>query len=312
MANLEAGLKVIFADRTLVRWPHDMEIEQIRKDGSTVWTEVRVTVMRTPDGTPIGFLGITRDISKRKAAEEALRELKANLERMVAERTRELTLANERLREEVAARARAVEALARSEARFRAMNENAGDIVSIVDRDLVMRYQSPSARRILGYEPHEQVGRNGGEFIHPDDAPASPRRWDALRNPLGGACEYATATRTATMSSSSRRATSCPTGGRAASSSSIPRHDRATPRGGDGADGAARVGGVSPAASPTTSTTSSPSSRQPSLARRTPARLLARADGGRTACARRAISPPNSSPSPAAVRRSGGPPRSPR
>ncbi len=48
------------------------ELEQPCKDGSTVWTEVISNVMRNQAGDFIGILGVTRDITKRKQAEETL------------------------------------------------------------------------------------------------------------------------------------------------------------------------------------------------------------------------------------------------
>jgi PAS domain S-box-containing protein len=56
--------------------PHTwtIELEQRRKDGSTVWTEVRTSVMRDDEGRPTGIFGITRDITERKQAEKTLRD----------------------------------------------------------------------------------------------------------------------------------------------------------------------------------------------------------------------------------------------
>ena len=51
-----------------------MEIEYYRKDGSTVWMENIVNAIRDSDGTIIGMHGVSRDITERKQAEEALRE----------------------------------------------------------------------------------------------------------------------------------------------------------------------------------------------------------------------------------------------
>jgi len=51
-----------------------LELELRCKDGSTVWTEMSITGIRDPDGRAVGFLGVTRDITERKRAEEALRE----------------------------------------------------------------------------------------------------------------------------------------------------------------------------------------------------------------------------------------------
>ena len=83
----------------------------------------------------------------------------SELERLVAERTRELVAANE-----VTERA-----LRESEARFRALIENSLDITAIVDAESVMRYLSPSIERILGYAPEELIGTTSLELVHPDD-----------------------------------------------------------------------------------------------------------------------------------------------
>ncbi len=45
-----------------------LELEQYRKDGSTIWTEVKMTFLRD-NGQPFGILGVTRDISERKRVE---------------------------------------------------------------------------------------------------------------------------------------------------------------------------------------------------------------------------------------------------
>ncbi len=45
-----------------------------RKDGSDVWVDVRRTLMHDTDGTPIGYIGVSKDITLRKRAEEQLRQ----------------------------------------------------------------------------------------------------------------------------------------------------------------------------------------------------------------------------------------------
>ena len=57
-----------------------LELEQVRKDGTILWTEHKMTFLRDNDNRPIGILGITRDISKRRQTEEALRKSKLELE----------------------------------------------------------------------------------------------------------------------------------------------------------------------------------------------------------------------------------------
>ncbi len=51
------------------------EVEQARKDGSTVWTEDRISSLRNAAGDVIGLLGVTRDISAQKLAQAKLQRL---------------------------------------------------------------------------------------------------------------------------------------------------------------------------------------------------------------------------------------------
>ncbi len=62
-----------------------------------------------------------------------------------------------------------LEALRKSERKFRTYLENASDLIVIVDINRIVRYTSPSLKRILGYEPEEIVGRMVS-FVYPDDA----------------------------------------------------------------------------------------------------------------------------------------------
>jgi PAS domain S-box-containing protein/putative nucleotidyltransferase with HDIG domain len=50
-----------------------IEIEVLRKDGTTVWTEVQLSMIRDENNKPTGILGVTRDITEHKKAEEALK-----------------------------------------------------------------------------------------------------------------------------------------------------------------------------------------------------------------------------------------------
>ncbi|MBT8490391.1 MAG: PAS domain S-box protein [Deltaproteobacteria bacterium] len=57
-----------------------MELELNCKDGSTIWAEINMTGLREPDGRAYGILGITRDISDRKKAEDALKRREKELD----------------------------------------------------------------------------------------------------------------------------------------------------------------------------------------------------------------------------------------
>ena len=53
-----------------------------------------------------------------------------------------------------------------------ALTRHALDLVAILDREIRVRYHSPSIYRVLGYQPEELTGRSVLEFVHEDDRPA--------------------------------------------------------------------------------------------------------------------------------------------
>jgi PAS domain S-box-containing protein len=67
-----------------------LEKRYLRRDGSPVWVNLTRSIQRDPAGTAEYFIVLVEDISERKRAEEALRELNATLESRVAQRTAEL------------------------------------------------------------------------------------------------------------------------------------------------------------------------------------------------------------------------------
>ncbi|GAG39646.1 unnamed protein product, partial [marine sediment metagenome] len=90
-ASLEAAMEVLAEERAIEeRQDKDplrsrtLELEQTCKDGSTAWAEAKLTILRNSDRQPIGILGITRDITERKRAEEALRTQRDKLEGVIA------------------------------------------------------------------------------------------------------------------------------------------------------------------------------------------------------------------------------------
>lgn len=66
-------------------------------------------------------------------------------------------------------RSQADQKIKASEERFRAVVQNAMDMVSIVSADGTIVYDSPPVRRTLGYEPEDRLGHNAVEYVHPDD-----------------------------------------------------------------------------------------------------------------------------------------------
>lgn len=138
-----------------------------RRDGRLVPVEVRTHPVQF--NGQLVVLGIARDITDRKRAEEKLRHAHEELEQRVQERTAELHLSNQRLAAEVVERRHAEEAVRRSEKYFRALIEDGLDLISIVGADGTIHYASPSHERLLGYKVTELVGKNAFSFMHPED-----------------------------------------------------------------------------------------------------------------------------------------------
>jgi len=66
-------------------------------------------------------------------------------------------------------RIRVEENLHLRERRFRTLIENASDVITTVNAEATILYQSPSVASVLGYPPEEMLGRNALEYIHPED-----------------------------------------------------------------------------------------------------------------------------------------------
>jgi len=82
-----------------------------RKDGRDIAVSLTISPVRDDAGRIVGVSKIARDVTGQKRAEAALRDLNENLEQRVAERTRELAEANNRLLTETAERERTEAAL---------------------------------------------------------------------------------------------------------------------------------------------------------------------------------------------------------
>ena len=101
-----------------------------RKDGSEFWNALTLSPVRDSHGRLTHWIGVLSDVTNRKKISEVVRD---------------------------------------SEERFRQLIENTSDIISIVESDGMIRYQSPSVERVLGLNPDQMIGKKLSEFVHPDD-----------------------------------------------------------------------------------------------------------------------------------------------
>ena len=115
------------------------ETRRQAKNGSVLFVSLTISPIRNEAGTIIGASTIARDITDRKHAEDELKKSR--------------------------------HALQESEQRFRSLVQNSSDIITILERDGSIRYQSPSIERILGYKPEGLVGKSVFELLHPEDQP---------------------------------------------------------------------------------------------------------------------------------------------
>lgn len=78
------------------------------------------------------------------------------------------------------ARIRLEDELNKASDRFRALVENASDVIALLRRDGTIAYVSPAIKRVLGYEPDDLVGTRACDLVHPDDLPRVEEAFDRL------------------------------------------------------------------------------------------------------------------------------------
>ncbi|MFO7601511.1 MAG: PAS domain S-box protein, partial [Candidatus Desulfacyla sp.] len=113
-----------------------MELEEYRKDGSTVWIENSLSYMRDQTQKPVGIISLSRDITERKRAEEALR---------------------------------------RSEERYRWVLDNMADVITVMDMNLGFTYVRPSIMRLRGYTAEEAMAQTFEQVMTPESLQISAK-----------------------------------------------------------------------------------------------------------------------------------------
>ena len=141
----------------------DGEVPLRRRDGTPLTVLFAGRVQQDEQGRFVRTHCILFDISERRAMEEAIRDLNANLEAKVADRTAELEAARGELEQALAR-------MARSKARFRTMFEQAPLGIALID-SLTGQIHEVNDRfaAIAGRSRAEMATIDWMEITHPDD-----------------------------------------------------------------------------------------------------------------------------------------------
>ncbi len=120
-----------YIERLITTGKAEGEVGHMRVDGSIFPMLMTSSVIRGEDNKPIGMIGVARDITDRKQAEQALEE---------------------------------------ATSRLQVVSDNMLDLVSVTDLEGNYKFAGAS-HRILGYDVSTLIGKNVMDFVHPDDLP---------------------------------------------------------------------------------------------------------------------------------------------
>ncbi len=135
-----------------------IEMEMQTASGEKFTKEVSWTILSKKNDA-VFIMGVSRDVTDRKLAQEAVKRARDELEMRVRQRTAELQKANDELNRQIDERIRARQKLKESEAKYRALFEYAGDAVFIVDVETgIVVDANRQAEQLTGRGKQEIVG----------------------------------------------------------------------------------------------------------------------------------------------------------
>lgn len=131
-----------------------------------MFVEIRSMPRFDANNQLVGLIHIGRDVTERKNTEETIKRAKSELELRVEERTSELITINEQLKDEIAVRKKAVEALQKSEHKYRTLSKEFNTLLNgipdnllLLSSDLKVMWANKSAASVLGKDSSELKGQ---------------------------------------------------------------------------------------------------------------------------------------------------------
>ena len=147
--------------------PRNYEVRIQTAKGNTFWSEINLTPLKVAEQF-MGSLVVLRDITRRKATENELAEIRAKLETRVFERTRDVLLANQVLEEQIQRAREVTDQLQESEDKWRSLVENAPQFVILLDREGRYRFIN---RVVAGFDIKKVIGACILDMIPPQHIP---------------------------------------------------------------------------------------------------------------------------------------------
>ncbi len=143
------------------------ELDWIRKDGSKISTRMSPMPLFDHDSKFKGSYAVITDITRRKKAEEALKNLKDELEIRVKKRTADLKVAGDKLQIELNIRKKTEEELKKEKDKVQMYINIAGVILVVIEADERVSLINKKGCEILGYPEEEIIGKNWFESFIP-------------------------------------------------------------------------------------------------------------------------------------------------
>ncbi len=144
---------------------NDVETALLTKDGVRIPVSLSWSMTRSRDSRTLGVTFIGRDITDRLRFQESLEQARDNLQLQVEEQTKELTVANKMLREEIGERMKAEEALAEDKEYLSVTLRSIADGVITTDRDGSVVLLNRVAEELTGWRLPDAQGRPLGEVL---------------------------------------------------------------------------------------------------------------------------------------------------
>ena len=146
-----------------------LELSYDTPRGERIRFEVNAAGLRNGEGL-MGILAVCRDITERKRTEEEVKAYRNDLEALVAKRTQELLVVNQQLQHEISEHKKTEEALRTSEEYYRAIFQNTGTAMVIMEEDTTISLVNRESVKFVGYTPAQLEGRRKAiDFVAPFD-----------------------------------------------------------------------------------------------------------------------------------------------